>query len=91
MRSDHLKPGEDAEEPLALLAALVLANMAYTLGWMMEIVLTIVRRSSAPRVGPTLLRAGLIFSAVVVLAPAFCWSVVWAHRRAHAAAASPPS
>jgi hypothetical protein len=86
MRSGYLKPGEDAEEPLALLAALVLANMAYTFGWMTEIVVNVVRRSSARRVGPALLRAGLIFSAVVVLAPAVYWSVVSLDRRAQAAA-----
>jgi hypothetical protein len=72
-QSGELKPGEDAEEPLALLAAPVLANVAYTLGWMTELVANVVLRSSARRIGPGLLRVGLAFSAVVVFTPAAVW------------------
>ena len=74
----ELRPGEDAEEPLALLAVPVLANVAYTLGWIAELIVRVVRRSATPRIGPLLLRVGLGFSAVVVLAPAVVWSVTLA-------------
>jgi hypothetical protein len=55
-RSGELKPGEDAAEPLALLAAPVLANIAYTFGWATELAVNGVRGSDARRVGPSLLR-----------------------------------
>ena len=42
MHSGELNPGEDAVEPLALLAAPVLANVAYTLGWFTEIIVDLV-------------------------------------------------
>jgi hypothetical protein len=76
MHSGKLKPGEDAVEPLTLLVVPVLANVAYTLGWLTEIVVILFHPPDARRVGPSLLRAGLGVSAVVVLAPA----VVWATR-----------
>jgi hypothetical protein len=76
--SGALKPGEDAEEPLVLLAAPVLANAAYTLGWMTELVVDVVRRSGARRIGPSLLRVGLGLSALVVFSPAIVWSLTWA-------------
>jgi hypothetical protein len=80
MDSGELKPGEDAVEPLALLAAPVLANVAYTMGWFTEIIVDLIRPSGARRIGPKLLRAGLGFSAAVVFAPAVFWGVVCATR-----------
>ena len=77
MHSGELKPGEDPVEPLALLAAPVLANVAYTLGWFTEIVVNLVCLP-ARRIGPHLLRTGLIFSALMVFLPAVASSVVWA-------------
>ena len=35
--SGRLRPGEDAIEPLALLLAPVAVNLAYTLGWLVEV------------------------------------------------------
>ena len=64
---------EDAFEPLGLLAGVVLANVAYTLGWMTELLVNAARRPGPRRVGPLLLRVGLLVSAVVVFAPAIIW------------------
>jgi hypothetical protein len=75
-RSGELKLGEDAEEPLALLAAPVLANVAYTLGWVTELIVNVARGSDARRIGPVLLRVGLTFSGVVIFAPPVVWSVI---------------
>ena len=81
--SGELKPRQDAVEPLALLAAPVLANVAYTFGSITEVLVNLVRGSGARRVGPALLHAGLVFSAVVVLAPAAFWSTAWAIHAMH--------
>jgi hypothetical protein len=35
-RTNALKPGEDAVEPIALLAAPVVMNICYTAGWVVE-------------------------------------------------------
>jgi hypothetical protein len=64
-----LEPGEDAVEPLALPVAVVLANMAYTGGWVVELLVRLIRRNRHPHVGPKLLKVGLVFTLVVVLLP----------------------
>jgi len=51
----ELKPGEDAIEPLALLAAPFIINICYTAGWSAELFLRIVWREKSPRTGPILL------------------------------------
>ena len=66
--SHSVPPGEDAVEPMALIAAPVLANIAYTLGWMVEGVGH--RRPWVSPAGPRLMRMGLWFSLLVVLFPA---------------------
>ena len=70
----ELQPGEDAVEPMALFAAPVLANIAYTAGWIVEAAL-LWRPSTQPR-GPRLMRLGLLFSLFVILLPAVAWTVV---------------
>jgi hypothetical protein len=42
--SGHLQPGEDAIEPLALLAAPIFINALYTLVYMIEIIITFSER-----------------------------------------------
>jgi hypothetical protein len=74
-RSGELRAGDDAVEPLALFAAPILANVAYTFGWVTELAINGMFHSGARRVGPALLRAGLGVSAFVVVAPAFIWAV----------------
>src|SRR2546430_979149 len=51
-----LKPGEDAEEPIALLAAPILVNVLYTLGWLVEIPIRILMPNLSTRFGPWLLK-----------------------------------
>jgi hypothetical protein len=70
----ELQPGEDAVEPMALFAAPILANVAYTAGWIIECAL-LWRRPARPR-GPRLMRAGLLFSLVVISLPAVAWTIV---------------
>jgi len=72
----ELKPGEDAVEPLALMAAPFAINIAYTAGWMAELLLRIVWRERSAIVGPAFLRLGLSFSLVVVLLPAILWCII---------------
>ena len=65
--SHSVQPGEDAVEPMAVIAAPVLANIAYTFGWMVE-----GARRNRPWVspdGPSLMRMGLWFSLFVALFP----------------------
>ena len=65
----ELKPGEDAVEPLALPVAVVLANVAYTGGWVVELLVRLIWRDRYPYLGPTLLKLGLVFTLAVLLLP----------------------
>jgi hypothetical protein len=71
--SATVKPGEDFEEPIAMLFGpfvyAIFANVCYTLGWIMD---TIFYRGS-PRI--RLYKSGLIFSAVLTALPG-AWAVV---------------
>jgi hypothetical protein len=67
--SGELRPGEDAVEPLALLAVPFVVNACYTLGWIVELLV-----GSSPQLGPLLLRLGLGFSLFVISAPAVFWA-----------------
>lgn len=75
--SGHLKPGEDAVEPIALLAAPILFNIAYTGGWVAEIALRILWQDSQASTGPILLKVGITFSLFVVLLPSVYWGGYW--------------
>ena len=46
--SGHLQPGEDAVEPIALVAAPFVINILYTLGWIVELT----ARSLEPGLSP---------------------------------------
>jgi hypothetical protein len=71
--SAAVKPGEDFEEPLAMIFGpfvyAFLANVCYTLGWIADTVSS----QSRPRVG--LYKAGVIFSVVLTALPGV-WAVV---------------
>jgi hypothetical protein len=71
--SGILRPGEDAVEPMALVAAPFAVNICYTFGWLVELVARLVRPSLTPRLGPRLLRLGLGFSMFVISIPALYW------------------
>jgi hypothetical protein len=72
--SHSLAPGEDAVEPIALFAAPIGANLAYTAGWLVEGAL--LAQAPARPIGPRLMRAGLLFSVAVVFAPALLWALI---------------
>jgi hypothetical protein len=74
--SGELRPGDDAVEPLALMAAPFVVNIAYTLGWIVELMNNLVRETPNRRIGPTLMKLGLAFTILVVFAPSVSWSIV---------------
>lgn len=69
-------PGEDAVEPLALLFAPVAVNICYSFGGLTELILRGVF-GSRPRIGPAILKGGLILSVVVVLVPTVFTFAAW--------------
>jgi hypothetical protein len=72
--SGYLQPGEDAVEPLALLAAPVVINVLYTLGWLVEVPARIVVPSLSPCFGPTLLKLGMGLGVFLISVPAVLWA-----------------
>jgi hypothetical protein len=72
--SGHLQPGEDAVEPLALLAAPFFVNVLYTLGWLVELAYRSIEQDVSPRFGPRLLKLGLGLGLVLCAVPALFWS-----------------
>lgn len=71
--SGHLQPGEDAVEPLALLAAPLGINVLYTLGWLVEVPTRLLFSNLTPRFGPLLLKLGLGFGLFLITLPAAFW------------------
>jgi hypothetical protein len=71
--SGHLQPGEDAVEPLALLAAPFGINILYTLGWVVEVPTRLAVANLTPRFGPLLLKLGLGFGLLLITLPAAFW------------------
>lgn len=76
LSSGTLQPGEDAVEPLALMAAPFLVNICYTCGWLVELLARRARPSLSPRFGPWLLKLGLTFSLLVISGPAVYWLII---------------
>ena len=75
--SGALGPGEDAEEPMGIIAAPFLMNICYSSGVFLEILLFWRNREQSREVGPKLLRIGFYFSLVVVLIPSVLWGLTW--------------
>jgi hypothetical protein len=71
--SGHLRPGEDAVEPIALLAAPFGINLLYTLGWLVEGLARLLRPDLSPRFGPLLLKTGLALGLFLITLPAVLW------------------
>jgi len=69
-------PGEDAVEPLALLAAPFIINFFYTAGWAVENIFRAVRVRN-PKIGPNLWVIGTVFSILVVSLPGADWGLTW--------------
>ncbi len=79
--SGHLEPGEDAVEPLTLIAAPFFLNICYTLGWFVEVLLRLINRSITSRLGVRLLKLGLGFSLFIASVPPAFWLIYkfWGH------------
>src|SRR5262245_8681402 len=73
LTSGHLRPGEDAVEPIALLAAPFGINLFYTLGWLVEVPARLLRPGLSPRFGPLLLKLGLGLGLFLLTLPAVLW------------------
>jgi hypothetical protein len=68
----RLEPGEDAVEPIALMAAPIGVNCLYTLGWLLEGTGRLLRPQLPASTGPVLLKLGLTLGvALISLPPAF--------------------
>jgi hypothetical protein len=74
--SGRLQPGEDAIEPIALLAAPIAINVLYTLGWLVEVPARFLMPSLPSRFGVILLQAGLFFGLALSTLPAAYWVAV---------------
>lgn len=72
--SEHLAHGEDAIEPITLLAAPVLINVAYTMGWLIEVPLRRAIPTLSPKFRPRALKVGLTFGLALVTLPAAYWA-----------------
>ena len=72
--SGHLQPWEDAVEPLALIAAPFVANVLYTLGWIVELTYRRIEQDVSPRFGPRLFKLGLALGLFLITVPAALWS-----------------
>ena len=58
----------------AIIAYGIAANVCYTLGWIVELVLSASSWKSGGSIGPRLFRIGVTFSVLLTLLPAlFCW------------------
>ena len=77
-----VKPGEDVEEPIGILIAVLLygigANLCYTLGWITELIWGWGDTSRTETVRPKIFRAGLVFSAILTILPAILIPAAWA-------------
>jgi hypothetical protein len=81
--SGHLKPGEDAFEPLMLFVGLILMNVCYTGGWIVEVIGRMIGIIRSQYFSPILLKFGLGFSLFVVSLPAIIWVVVCLFQAIH--------
>lgn len=79
--------GEDAIEPMALILGVVLygimANVLYTLGWIVELRLRRIDPVRARRLGERLFRAGMVFACLLTTGPFWFACVYWAAHRVH--------
>ena len=76
-----LKEGEDVIEPLAMLAGVVVfgvfANLAYTLGWITELLWSWGDTERTEPVSSRIFWTGVAFSVAVTLLPAFLIPLTW--------------
>ena len=80
--SHFVRPGEDVEEPLGLVFAVVAygiaANVFYTLGWISELLWSGGDTSRTEPMRRTVFWAGVIVSALLTVSPAVLVPAAWA-------------
>jgi hypothetical protein len=72
--SGHLQPGEDAVEPLAVMAAPIIINVLFTLGWIIELTYRSIEPDVSVRFGPRLLKLGIGLGLFFSTLPAAYWA-----------------
>jgi hypothetical protein len=79
--STIVRPGEDFEEPLALIGAVllygVMANVCYTLGWITELAWAKDNPVKGQDLRVRAFRAGLIFSVALTTLPIWAAALIW--------------
>lgn len=71
--SGQLEPGEDVVEPMGILAAALVVNICYTLGWLVEASARMLVPSLSTRFGPLLMKMGIGLSFLLISVPAVYW------------------
>ena len=71
----NLKPGEDLQEPLAIIAFGILCNLCYSLGWLTELF-----NKKNKTYGPKMFKRGLYFTLFWVFLPAVLHIIFWIGR-----------
>ena len=70
-----IEPGEDIVEPMIIIVAPVLFNIAYTFGWLAEIFLVLAWRDRSVLVGPILFKLGVSFTVICIALPTGLWGL----------------
>jgi hypothetical protein len=85
LRSKLIPLGEDAIEPMGLVVGVVvyalMANLCYTLGWVVELRGRKTDPVAARRRGQWMFRAGLLFSCVLTSLPFWFACLMWGLHR----------
>ena len=71
---------ETGVEPLSVIIFGFVANAAYTLGWLVELITRTVSPERARDLGPRLLRLGIKLSLAMVALPACAYLLMWVLR-----------
>jgi hypothetical protein len=74
-KSEYLQPGEDAIEPIGLIAAPIFINIAYTGGWIGDLFIRLFWRNATGQLSSVLLKVGVGFSLLMISFPAIFWGV----------------
>lgn len=73
--------GEDVVEPALIFTFPVLLNIAYSLGWIVEIANYVNNKIDDPTLGQWLLRTGTFLTLVVVTLPTIVWGVIFVFNK----------
>ena len=71
----NVPPGEDLQEPFAIIGFAFLCNVFYTLGWITEIF-----KEKNLLYGPRMFKKGLYFTLFFIFAPLLIHIVMWISR-----------